>query len=63
MPGKKDNYRYQFLAKKWTDRHREFQSKIFAKHEDSFKWFTDNSKQLVIGSLAGIYVVNIADFR
>jgi len=57
MSGKKDNSYYQFLAKKWTDRHRELQGKIFAKHEDSFKWLADNSKQLVVGSLAGIMLL------
>jgi hypothetical protein len=58
MPGKRDGFHYKFLAKKWTDRHRELQSKIFEKHEDSFKWLADNSKQLLVGSLAGILLLS-----
>lgn len=57
MPAKRDNSHYQFLAKKWTDRHRDLQSKIFTEYEDSFKWLADNSKQLVVGSLAGIMLL------
>lgn len=57
MPKRKDNSHYQFLARKWTDRHRELQSKIFADYEESFKWLADNSKQLVVGSLAGIVLL------
>jgi hypothetical protein len=57
MPAKRDNSHYQFLARKWTDRHRELQNKIFAEYEESFKWLVDNSKQLVIGSLAGIMLL------
>src|ERR1035437_9998019 len=58
MPAKGDSSHYQFLARKWTDRHRELQSKIFTEHEDSFKWLADNSKQLIVGSLAGILLLN-----
>jgi hypothetical protein len=57
MPGKRDNSHYQFLAKKWTNRHRELQSKIFTQHEEAFKWLADNSKQFVVGSLAGILLL------
>jgi hypothetical protein len=57
MPGVRDNSHYQFLSKKWTDRHRDLQSKIFANHEEAFKWLADNSKQLVVGSLAGIMLL------
>jgi hypothetical protein len=57
MPGKRDNSHYKFLAKKWTDRHRELQSKIFTDHAESFKWLQENSKQFIIGSLAGIMLL------
>ena len=57
MPAKRNNSHYQFLAKKWTDRHRDLQSKIFIEHEEAFKWLADNSKQFVIGSLAGIMLL------
>src|ERR1035437_8658361 len=57
MPTKRKNLHYEFLAKKWTDRHRDLQSKIFERHGESFKWLADNSKQFVIGSLAGIMLL------
>jgi hypothetical protein len=57
MPTKRKNLHYEFLVKKWTDRHRDLQSKIFTEHEDSFKWLAENSKQLVVGSLAGILLL------
>jgi len=55
MPGNSSHY--QFLAKKWTQRHRELQDKIFTDHAESFKWLADNSKQFIIGSLAGIMLL------
>jgi len=57
MPQRKDNSHYQVLAQKWTDRHRKIQSKIFTKHQDSFKWLQENSKQFVVSSLAGIMLL------
>jgi hypothetical protein len=57
MPVKRDNSHYQYLAQKWTDRHRQLQSKIFEKHTESFKWLEENSKQLIVGSLAGIMLL------
>jgi len=57
MPTKRKNLHYEFLAKKWTDRHRNLQGKIFDKHGESFKWLADNSKQFVVGSLAGIMLL------
>jgi hypothetical protein len=48
---------YKFLAEKWTNRHRKLQEKIFTEHGDLFKWFTDNSKQMLISSLAGILLL------
>lgn len=57
MPTKRDNQHYQYLVKKWTQRHRDLQDKIFTDHGDSFKWLQENSKQFVIGSLAGIMLL------
>jgi hypothetical protein len=57
MPAVRDNSHYQFLAKKWTNRHRELQSKIFTDHAESFKWLQENSKQFIVGSLAGIMLL------
>ena len=57
MPKKKGNPQYKLLAEKWTNRHRNLQSEIFDKHKDAFKWLVDNSKQLAVGSLAGIFLL------
>jgi hypothetical protein len=57
MPVKRDNPHYQYLASKWTDRHRQLQGKIFEKHNESFKWLEENSKQFIVGSLAGIMLL------
>lgn len=55
MPG--NNTHYKFLAEKWTNRHKKFQEKIFTEHGDLFRWFADNSKQMFVGSLAGILLL------
>lgn len=57
MPNKKGSSHYQFLAEKWTNRHRNLQSEIFDKHKDAFQWLVDNSKQLAVGSLASIFLL------
>src|ERR1035437_1567418 len=48
---------YEYLRDKWTKRHRRLQSEIFDKHKDSFEWFVNNSRQLTIGTLAGIFLL------
>jgi len=48
---------YEHLREKWTKRHKQLQSEIFDKHKDSFEWFVNNSKQLTIGTLAGIFLL------
>ncbi len=59
MPRKKNkkNLQYEHLRKKWTKRHKLLQKEIFEKHKDSFEWLADNSKQLAVGSLAGIFLL------
>lgn len=48
---------YEHLREKWTKRHRQLQNEIFDKHKDSFEWLVNNSKQLTIGTLAGIFLL------
>ena len=57
MPAKKPS-QYKFLAEKWTKRHRSLQTEIFDRHKDAFQWLVDNSKQLAIGSLAGLFLLS-----
>ena len=54
----RNNSHYQFLADKWTNRHRKLQSEIFENHKDAFKWLVETSKQLVVGSLASIFLLS-----
>lgn len=48
---------YQYLADKWTKRHKELQKNIAKKHSDSFKWLADNTKQLAVGSLGSLVLL------
>jgi hypothetical protein len=57
MPKKTGNSQYQFLSEKWTNRHRNLQTEIFSKHKEAFEWLVNNSKQLVVGSLASIFLL------
>jgi hypothetical protein len=54
----RNSSQYQLLAEKWINRHRNLQTEIFDKHKDAFKWLVDNSKQLAIGSLAGVFLLS-----
>lgn len=55
MPNNKSVY-YEKLLEKWINRHKELQKEIFEKHKNAFEWFSNNSKQLAIGSLASIFL-------
>ena len=54
---KKKNLTYEHLKKVWTKRHKELEKEIFEKHKDSFEWFSQNSKQFAVGSLAGLFLL------
>lgn len=56
MPDKKSNH-YQHLLKKWTNKHKKLQREIFDKHKDAFEWLENNSKQLAVGSAAGLFML------
>lgn len=53
----KKNLHYERLRKKWIVRHKKLQQKIFTDHKDSFDWLVNNSKQLAVGSLAGVFML------
>jgi len=57
MYQKSRNPHYEYLRDKWAKRHRKLQSEIFDKHKDSFEWLVNNSRQLTIGTLAGIFLL------
>ncbi|MBI2026116.1 MAG: hypothetical protein HYT06_01920 [Candidatus Levybacteria bacterium] len=48
---------YQKLLKKWTQKHKDLQKEIFEKHKEAFDWLENNSKQLAVGSIAGLYLL------
>lgn len=58
MPKKKQNLQYEHLKKKWLKYHKELQKEIFDNHKDSFEWLVNNSKQLAVGSLAGVFMLS-----
>lgn len=57
MPVKKKSIHYKRLSEKWIARHKALQKEIFEKHKESFDWLIDNSKQLAVGSLAGLFLL------
>lgn len=55
MPNNSGNYEY--LRDKWVKKHKDLQSSLIKKHKSSFDWLSKNTKQLAIGSLAGITIL------
>jgi len=53
----KKSVHYQKLLKKWTKKHQNLQKEIFTKHKDAFEWLENNSKQLAVGSAAGLFLL------
>lgn len=51
------NNNYQFLRDKWIDKHKELEKQISSKHGKAFKWLSDNSKQLAVGSLGSLVLL------
>ena len=56
MPNNKSAH-YQKLLEKWTKKHEGLQREIFEKHKDAFEWLENSSKQLAVGSIAGIFML------
>lgn len=48
---------YKHLVQKWTKKHKDLQKEIFTKHKDAFEWLETNSKQIAVGSLAGLFLL------
>jgi hypothetical protein len=59
MPNNNNNNNSYFkhLNKEWTKRHKKLQQDLFKNHKDSFDWLIENSKQLAVGSLAGVFLL------
>jgi len=57
MPNKKNSLHFTKLKEQWTKRHRKQSLEIFKTHKESFDWLIKNSKQLTVGSLAGLFLL------
>lgn len=53
----KPSLHYKHLAEKWINKHKKLQKDIFEKHKDAFEWLEENSKQLAVGSIAGLFLL------
>lgn len=51
------NNNYQFLKDKWIKKHKDLQENLVKKHSDSYKWLTENTKQLAVGSLGSLILL------
>ncbi|MDO8619311.1 MAG: hypothetical protein Q7R49_05205 [Candidatus Daviesbacteria bacterium] len=51
---------YQHLSRKWTQKHRSIQKKLWDTHGDSLNWLTKNipSKHIIAGSLGGLLLLS-----
>ncbi|MBI3984821.1 MAG: hypothetical protein HY344_02650 [Candidatus Levybacteria bacterium] len=48
---------YQKLLQKWGQKHSNLQKEIFDKHKEAFDWLENNSKQLAVGSITGLFLL------
>lgn len=56
MPSKNGS-NYEFLRDKWIKKHKDLQASLVKKHKDSFEWLSNSTKQLTLGSLAGLTIL------
>jgi len=56
MP-KKNSLHFTKLKNKWIKRHENLSKDIFKAHKESFEWLAQSSKQLTVGSLAGLFLL------
>lgn len=54
---KKNKPHYIKLKDKWVKRHEDLSREIFNNHKEAFEWLVNSSKQLTVGSLAGIFLL------
>src|SRR3989344_1598614 len=57
MPRKKLKPHFEHLKSKWTNRHRNLQKKLWNKHKNSLEWINRSTKNLMIGSTAGLLML------
>lgn len=49
---------YQQLKQRWTTHHKKLQENLWRKHKESLDWVSRNTKQLAVGSMAGLMLLN-----
>jgi hypothetical protein len=45
------------LKKKWIAKHQNLSKEVFGSHKQAFQWLSSSSKQLTVGSLAGLFLL------
>lgn len=53
MPGSS----YHHLKEKWIGRHKDLQKNLLEKHKDALHFLSENSKQIMVGSLGGLLLL------
>jgi hypothetical protein len=53
----RQNPHYKNLSQKWTARSKKARELLWEKHRESLGWLVDNSKQLAVGSLGGLFLL------
>lgn len=57
MPQKNYVSHYDELKNRWTERHSELNKRLKEKHQEALDWVEKSSKNLAVGSLAGVYLL------
>lgn len=57
MPKHQTTHHFNVLKKRWIKKHQEIQKKIKAKHTESMKWISTNSKHIAVGSMTGLLML------
>ena len=57
MASKSHRPHYHHLKNKWVDKHKKLQLSLWEKHKDTLEWFHDTTKNVVLGSLAGVLML------
>jgi hypothetical protein len=57
MDDRRFNSHYEHLKHRWTTRHANLQKQLWKKHKTALEWIRDSSKNIVVGSLAGIFLL------
>jgi hypothetical protein len=57
MSNIKSKSNFSKLQKAWTKKHQRLSVDLFKNHKQSFEWLINNSKQITVGSLTGLFLL------